>query len=71
MYTIKRRKSNRVGHIDLGNKKGKPSQRQQPLHKEEEKDYREVGVGLVSLHNLVLPNYQYNHNGILHRVDYL
>jgi hypothetical protein len=44
-YTTKRRKSNRVGHIDLGNKKGKPSQRQQPLHKEEEKDFREVGGG--------------------------
>jgi len=27
----------------LGNKKGKPSQRQQPVHKEEEKDYREIG----------------------------
>jgi len=42
---MKRGKSNRVGHIGLGNEKGKPSQRQQPLHKEEEKDYREVGGG--------------------------
>ena len=50
---MKRGKSNRVGHIVLGYKKGRPSQRQQPLHKEEEKDYREVGGGLVSHHNLV------------------